>query len=231
MRVLLVEPDKSVAGSIKLMLTTEGFNVFVADAGEEAIDLGKLYDYDAIVTETRLVDDIDGLGVIRTLRRARIKTPVIVLSRDAGIEDKVNAFSVGADDYLVKPFHRDELVARLHAVVRRTKGHAQSVISGDGLDIDLDAQTVALDGQSIRVTHKEYAILELLALRRDTVVSREMFLNHLYGGLDEPDMKTLDVFMCKVRRKLAAASPRQMIECVWGRGYMLRSLAGAKSAA
>jgi two-component system, cell cycle response regulator CtrA len=222
MRVLLIEDDKAISLSIELMLRSEGFNVYTTDLGEEGAELGKLYDYDIILLDLNL-PDISGHEVLKNLRVSKISTPVLVLSGLAGIEDKVRSLGFGADDYLTKPFHKDELVARIHAIVRRSKGHAQSVIETGDLKVNLDAKSVEIGGQRVYLTTKEYQILELLALRRGSTLTKEMFLNHLYGGMDEPEMKIIDVFICKLRKKLLAASGgKNYIETVWGRGYVLR---------
>ena len=222
MRVLLVEDDGATAQSIELMLKAESFNVYTTDLGEEGIDLGKLYDYDIILLDLNL-PDMSGYEVLRTLRVAKVKTPILILSGLAGIENKVKGLGFGADDYLAKPFHRDELVARIQAIVRRSKGHAESqVITGD-LIVNIDKQTVEVAGSRVHLTGKEYQILELLSLRKGTTLTKDMFLNQLYGGMDEPEVKIIDVFMCKLRKKLANASQgSNFIETVWGRGYVLR---------
>jgi two-component system cell cycle response regulator CtrA len=222
MRVLLIEDDSATAQSIELMLKSENFNVYTTDLGEEGIDLGKLYDYDIILLDLNL-PDMSGYEVLRTLRVAKVKTPILILSGLAGIEDKVKGLGFGADDYLTKPFHKDELVARIHAIVRRSKGHAQSVITTGDLVVNLDQKTVEVGGARVHLTGKEYQMLELLSLRKGTTLTKEMFLNHLYGGMDEPELKIIDVFICKLRKKLANASDgRNYIETVWGRGYVLR---------
>jgi two-component system cell cycle response regulator CtrA len=222
MRVLLIEDDMSIATSIELMLKSESFNTYTTDLGEEGIDLGKLYDYDVILLDLTL-PDISGYEVLRSLRASKIKTPILILSGMAGIEDKVKGLGFGADDYLTKPFHKDELVARIQAIVRRSKGHAQSVITTGDLIVNLDEKTVAIAGSYVKLTGKEYQMLELLALRKGTTLTKEMFLNHLYGGMDEPELKIIDVFICKLRKKLAnASSGKNYIETVWGRGYVLR---------
>ena len=229
MRVLLVEDDATVAQSIELMLKSENFNTYTTGLGEEGVDLGKLYDYDIILLDLNL-PDMSGYEVLRSLRVAKVKTPILILSGMTGIEDKVKGLGFGADDYLTKPFHKDELVARIHAIVRRSKGHAQSVITTDDLIVNLDQKTVEVGGARVPVTAKEYQILELLSLRKGTTLTKEMFLNHLYGGMDEPELKIIDVFMCKLRKKLAnAGQGKNYIETVWGRGYVLREDAAAMS--
>jgi len=222
MRVLLIEDDSAMARSIELMLRSEGLNVYTTDLGEEGIDLGKLYDYDIIVLDLQL-PDMSGFEVLKALRVAKVQTPVLILSGNAIVEAKVKALGFGADDYMTKPFHKDELVARIQAVVRRSKGHSQSVITTGKLIVNLDAKTVEVDGSRVHLTGKEYQMLELLSLRKGTTLTKEMFLNHLYGGMDEPELKIIDVFICKLRKKLANASDgRNFIETVWGRGYVLR---------
>jgi two-component system cell cycle response regulator CtrA len=222
MRVLVIEDDSATAQSIELMLKSESFNVYTTDLGEEGIDLGKVYDYDIILLDLNL-PDMSGFEVLRSLRVSKVKTPTLILSGLAGIEDKVKGFGFGADDYMTKPFHKDELVARILAVVRRSKGHAQSVIQTDDLVVNLDTKMADVNGARVHLTGKEYQILELLSLRKGMTLTKEMFLNHLYGGMDEPDLKIIDVFMCKLRKKLANASGgKNYIETVWGRGYVLR---------
>jgi two-component system, cell cycle response regulator CtrA len=220
-RVLLIEDDKAVARGIEMMLKAEGFNVYVTDLGEEGVDLGKIYDYDLILLDLNL-PDMSGMDVLRTLRVARIDTPIMILSGNSEIETKVKTLGGGADDFMTKPFHREELVARIHAVVRRSKGHAQSVIRTGEISVNLDGKTVEVRGMRVHLTGKEYQMLELLSLRKGTTLTKEMFLNHLYGGMDEPELKIIDVFICKLRKKLKAAADDHHIETVWGRGYVLR---------
>ena len=222
MRILLIEDDSATAQSIELMLKSEGFNVYTTDLGEEGIDLGKIYDYDIILLDLNL-PDMSGFEVLRKLRISKVTTPILILSGLAGIEDKIKGLGFGADDYMTKPFHKDELIARIQAIVRRSRGHAQSVISTDDLCVNLDSKTVEIDGSRVRVTGKEYLMLELLAMRKGSTLTKEMFLSHLYGGMDEPEMKIIDVFICKLRKKLSDASGgKHYIETVWGRGYVMR---------
>ena len=222
MRVLLIEDDGATAKSIELMLKSGSFVVYTTNLGEDGIDLSKVYEHDIIILDLNL-PDMSGFEVLRTLRASKVKTPTLILSGFAGIEDKIKGLGGGADDYMTKPFHKDELVARIHSIVRRYRGHAQSVIEFGDLVINLDAKSVTVDGERVHLTGKEYQMLELLALRKGTTLSKEMFLNNLYGGMDEPELKIIDVFICKLRKKLANASGgKDYIETVWGRGYMLR---------
>ncbi|MGH6866025.1 MAG: response regulator transcription factor CtrA [Methyloceanibacter sp.] len=223
MRVLLIEDDSATAQGIELMLKSEGFNIYSTDLGEEGIDLGKLYDYDIIVLDLTL-PDMNGFDVLKQLRVARVNTPILILSGTADIDTKVRGLGYGADDYMTKPFNKDELIARINAIVRRSKGHAHSVIKTGDIVVNLDAKTTEANGQRIHLTGKEYQMLELLSLRKGTTLTKEMFLNHLYGGMDEPELKIIDVFICKLRKKLAAATGGEhYIETVWGRGYVLRN--------
>ncbi|HER25926.1 MAG TPA: response regulator transcription factor [Rhodospirillales bacterium] len=222
MRVLLVEDDPATAQSLQLMLEKEGMVVDATDLGEDGLEIGKLYDYDIILLDLML-PDIDGIEVLRRLRDARVDTPVLILSGLTEAENKVKGLGSGADDYLTKPFDKAELMARIQAIVRRSKGHSQSIIKTGRMAVNLDAHTVEVDGSPIHLTGKEYGILELLSLRKGTTLTKEMFLNHLYGGMDEPELKIIDVFICKLRKKLNNATNGQnYIETIWGRGYVLR---------
>ena len=222
MRILLVEDDPTTSKSVEIMLSNANLNVYATDLGEEGIDLARLYDYDLILLDLNL-PDMNGHEVLRQLRLAKIETPTLILSGYDDAENKIKSFGFGADDYMTKPFHREELIARIHAIVRRSKGHAQSAIQTGKVLVNLDAKTVEVDSQPVHLTGKEYQMLELLSLRKGTTLTKEMFLNHLYGGMDEPELKIIDVFICKLRKKLAQATGGDnYIETVWGRGYVLR---------
>ena len=222
MRVLLIEDDKAMAQSLNLVLSSDGFNVYDTDLGEEGLDLGKLYEYDIILLDLGL-PDMHGYDVLKRLRQSKVDTPILILTGTDDANEKVRGLGYGADDYVTKPFDKRELVARIHAIVRRSKGHAQSIIKTGKISINLDSHAVEVDGEPIHLTGKEYAMLELLSLRKGTTLTKEMFLNHLYGGIDEPELKIIDVFICKLRKKLATATGGQRyIETVWGRGYTLR---------
>jgi two-component system, cell cycle response regulator CtrA len=222
MRVLLIEDDSAAAQATQLMLKCEGFNVYTTDLGAEGYDLGKLYDYEIILLDLNL-PDISGFEVVRTLRLAKIRTPILVLSALGGIESKVKSLDLGADDYVTKPFDKVELLARIHALVRRAQGLALSIVHNGDLTVDLDRKIVEVSGRRVQLTTKEYQILATLTLRKGITLSKEMFLNQLYGGMDEPEIKIIDVFICKLRKKLSDASGgKNYIETIWGRGYALR---------
>lgn len=223
MRVLLVEDDAAMQKSIQLMLSAEGgYIVDATSLGEDGLEIGKLYDYDIIILDLML-PDMDGYEVLRRLRASRVNTPILILSGLSDLDNKIKGLGFGADDYLTKPFDKRELIARVQAIIRRSKGHSESVIRTGKLTVNLDAKTATVEGAPLHLTGKEYGILELLSLRKGTTLTKEMFLNHLYGGMDEPELKIIDVFVCKLRKKLTNATEGDnYIETVWGRGYVLR---------
>jgi len=232
-RILLVEDDTTTASAITAMLRVEKHVVDATDLGEDGIEIGKLYDYDIIVLDLML-PDIDGYEVLRRLRAAKVLTPILIVSGlgSRGPDPKVKGLGYGADDFLGKPFDRRELMARIQAIVRRAKGHAGSAIRTGKLVVNLDSRSVEVDGQPLRITGKEYGILELLSLRKGVPITKEMFLNHLYGGIDEPTLKIIDVFICKLRKRLARATGGDSyIKTVWGRGHVLREPTGTSAAA
>ena len=222
MRVLLVGDDEQTATSIKMMLLNENVNCDTTDLGEDGLEIDKIYQYDIILLDLML-PDIEGYEVLRRMRAARVRTPILILSGLADLDHKIKGLGFGADDFLTKPFDRRELIARIQAIVRRSKGHSESTIRTGKLVVNLDTRVVSVDDQPVYLTAKEYGILELLSLRKGTTLTKEMFLNHLYGGINEPELKIIDVFVCKLRKKLAQATGgSHYIETVWGRGYVVR---------
>ncbi len=221
MRVLLIEDDLTAARGLSLMLKSTGAVVDHADTGEEALELVRHYDYDIVLLDLML-PDIEGYEVVRRMRAGRIDTPVLIVSGLSRPQAKVKGLAMGADDFLTKPFDKSELQARIQAVVRRSKGFSQPTLRVGPLVLNLDSREVSVDGRPVHLTGKEYAILELLVLRKGMVLTKEAFLNHLYGGMDEPEMKIIDVFVCKLRKKLAQAGGENLIGTIWGRGYMIR---------
>jgi len=228
MRVLLVEDDLTAARTIALMLRAAGAVVDHSASGEESVELTRHYEYDIILLDLML-PDIEGFEVVRRLRIARNDTPILILSGLARSPAKVKALGLGADDFIIKPFDNAELLARMQAVVRRCKGFSQPVLRVGPIELNLDSREVFIDGRELHVTGKEYSILELLMLRKGMVLTKEAFLNHLYGGMDEPEMKIVDVFVCKLRRKLDRVGAGGMIGTIWGRGYMIRSPDGEEN--
>ncbi len=221
MRVLLIEDDPTTSRSIEMMLTKADISVTTTEFGEDGIDLAKIYSYDLILLDLGL-PDMDGHKVLKKIRLDKVDTPILILSGADGMDNKVKGFGSGADDYMTKPFHRDELIARISAIVRRSRGHAHSTIKTGKVEINLDAKTVNVGGVNANLTGKEYQIFELLALRKGSTVTKEVFLNNLYGGMDEPEIKIIDVFICKLRKKLSdATGGENCIQTVWGRGYAL----------
>jgi two-component system cell cycle response regulator CtrA len=220
MRVLLVEDD-ILTEKTSVVLRSAGFTVDYTDMGYEALEMVRRYDYDLILLDITL-PDIEGYEVLRRMRAARLSTPVIVLSALCRPQAKVKAFSAGADDFISKPFDQAELVARMQAVLRRSKGYSEPTLRVGPLQLNLDSREVSVDGRPVHLTGKEYTILELLVLRKGVVLTKDAFLNHLYGGMDEPEMKIIDVFICKMRKKLQAAGAGHLIGTVRGRGYILR---------
>jgi two-component system cell cycle response regulator CtrA len=222
MRVLIIEDDQATSKTIQLGLKAEGFVCDSAELGEEGLEIARHYEYDLILLDL-VLPDIDGYEILRRLRAVQVSTPVLILSGLSGIDDKIKGLGVGADDYLTKPFNKDELIARVRAIIRRSKGHPNSIITIGRLTINLNTKTAEANNKSLKLTGREYAILELLAIRKGATLSKEVFLNHLYGGMEEPEFKIIDVFVCKLRKKLADALDNEnYIETVWGRGYVLR---------
>ncbi len=223
MRTLVVEDNAAVATSIEMMLRAENFIVDTTNLGEDGLEIGKLYDYDIIILDLML-PDIDGFEVLRRLRAARVRTPVLVLSGMSDVIFRSKALGLGADDFLVKPFDRRELIARLKAIVRRCEGHPEAVIRTGKLLVDLDRRVAEVDGKRLPVTMREYGILELLSRRKGTMIAKEAFLNYLYDGTDAPNAKIIDVFVCKLRKKISQATDGDdYIETARGRGYALRA--------
>jgi two-component system, cell cycle response regulator CtrA len=222
MRILLIEDDISTAKSIELSLAAEGIVCDIAGKGEEGLDFARMYEYDIIILDMML-PDVSGFDLLRDLRKANIKTPVMILSGLTGSDSKVKGLGIGADDYVTKPFNRGELVARLQAVVRRSKGASSSKIKVGKINLDIESRTVDVNGTVLSLTSKEYGILELLMLRKGTPIKKETFISHLYGGIDEPEIKIIDVFVCKLRKKIQDLSGGEnYIETLWGRGYAIK---------
>lgn len=222
MILLVVEDENSIASRIETTCVSDGLSCHIAENGADALEMIKFYDYDAVILDLML-PDIDGFEVLSRIRSIKNNTPVIILSGLSSTDDKVKCLTMGADDYLTKPFSKVELLARIYAIVRRTSGHSSSLIKIGPLEIDIKQRCVRIYGGEMILTSKEYSILELLALKKGAILPKEAFLNHIYGGMDEPELKIVDVFICKLRRKIAdLTGGLNFIETIWGRGYTLR---------
>lgn len=221
MRILIAESDVTIANSLSTLLRNASYTIDHTESGEEALEMLKHYDYDLFISELTLSDG-EGYEVIRRLRRAQVSLPVMILSGVMRSQAKVRAFSIGADDFVVKPYDKDELLARIQALIRRARGFAEPRLRVGPLELNLESRMVNISGHSLHLTGKEYAILELLVIRKGAVLTKDTFLNHLYGGIDEPEMKIIDVFICKLRRKLQQYGAENLISTVWGRGYIMR---------
>ena len=222
MRLLVVEDEKEILQRIEAACMSDGLSCHKAETGVEALEMTQLYDYEAIILDI-LLPDICGFDIISRLRSVNNTTPILILSGLVSTEDKVKSLTIGADDYITKPFSKSELLARIYAIIRRASGHASSEIKIGPMTVNVKQRKVYIYGKELVLTNKEYAILELLAIKRGSVLAKEVFLNHIYGGMDEPELKIIDVFICKLRKKIAdLTGGNSIIETVWGRGYIIR---------
>jgi two-component system cell cycle response regulator CtrA len=222
MHILIVEDDPVVADVLGMTLEEAGHFQSTAHNIETALAELKHNNIDAVLLDINLPDG-DGTRLARLIRKNHIPVPILVVSGNASTDDKIAALGAGADGYLTKPFDRFELLANLDAIIRRTHGHSSATVAVGNLEVDLNRHLALIDGEQLSLTGKEFRIVEFLALRKGSVLSKTAFLSHLYGGLDEPEPKIIDVFVCKLRRKLESAGARGVsIETVWGQGYILR---------
>lgn len=222
MNVLLIEDDPVTAKSIRLALKAEGMVCDEVELGVKGLEICNVNNYDIIILDLML-PDIDGYEVLLRLRHANNKIPVLILSGLSTEDHKIKGLNLGADDFLTKPFNMSELIGRIQAIVRRSKSQIEEVIRFDKVSINLNTRIVDVGGKRVNLTNKEYTVLELLAKKKGSVLSKKMLMNHLYRGMGEPKTKIIDVFTCKLRKKLAdTAGGTNYIETVWGRGYMLK---------
>ena len=190
MRALIAAADVRAAAGIAVILAKENFISDTTDLGEDGLQMAKAYDYDIILVDLML-PDIAGYKMLQRLRAARVHTPILILSCLAEPDQKVKFLRSGADDFLTKPFDDHELTARTEAIVRRSRGHSEPTIRTGRLAVNLATRVASVDDQPVRLTPREYCILEFLSLRKGTILTKEVFLNHLYGGRDEPDSKKI----------------------------------------
>jgi two-component system response regulator PhoP len=220
MRVLVVEDEAILAAQLAERLRAEGMVVDVAVDGREGLYYGQEYDYDVAVVDIGL-PEIDGVTVIRRLRDAERAVPVLILTARDGWQDKVNGLEAGADDYLAKPFHYEELIARPRALVRRASGFATAVLRHGPIELDTSTKDVRVDGTRIDLTAYEYNLLEYMMLHPSKVISKTELTEHLYAQDFERDSNVIEVFVGRLRRKLDPDGLRRPIDTVRGQGYRL----------
>ncbi|MEK9799152.1 MAG: response regulator transcription factor [Alphaproteobacteria bacterium] len=224
MHILVVEDDPIVADILGMTLEEAGYFKTTANTIETALFELKHNQIDVVLLDINLPDG-DGTRLARLIRKNHMPVPILVVSGNSGIDDKITALGAGADGYLTKPFDRYELVANLEAIIRRTHGHSSATVNVGNLIVDLSRNYAKIGDTRLDLTAKEFRIIEFLALRKGAVLSKDAFLNHLYGGIDEPQPKIIDVFMCKLRRKIAdAGASGVVIDTIWGQGYILREV-------
>lgn len=220
MRILIIDKDKSYNQGLAFFLRNQDMIVDSVFTSEDGNELARLYDYDLILMDLALSDTS---GLLKKMRTGGIDTPILILSALTATAHKIACFNAGADDYVVKPCDKNELYARIQAIIRRSRGYSQSQIKIGDMCVDLESKIITIGGKVLHLTAKEYALIELLCLRRGMTVSKEQFLNHLYNGMDEPEMKIIDVFLCRIRNKIERLSNgKQYIQTIWGRGYILK---------
>ena len=219
MRILLVEDEKKIAADTADGLREAGYVVEVAHDGEEAWFRGETEDYDAMVIDLGL-PKLDGLSVVRRLRSAGVAMPVLVLTARGAWMERVEGIDAGADDYLVKPFHMEELIARLGAILRRSGGHASPQLQAGALLLDTRRMTASVAGRNIPLSALEFRLLRYLAHHAGRVVSQTELSEHVYGGEREPDSNALEVLVARLRRKIGA----EVIGTRRGHGYVIAEL-------
>jgi two-component system cell cycle response regulator CtrA len=223
MKILIIEDDSTLAETILLSFRKEGILAEHAITGEEALVYLTSYSFDLILLDV-LLPDMSGFDLLKTIRQNEIITPVLILSGLADSDNKIEGLSLGADDYLSKPFDKNELLARVKAIIRRSKGFSSSILKIGELEINLDNKQVVANSQLVHLTNKEYTILEILCLKKGKTVSKEHLLDQLYGGIDEPEPKIIDVFVCKLRKKIEKVTKKNYIGTIWGQGYMINDI-------
>jgi len=221
MLILRVGNATFCRGGNALVLQQHGIRSEQAACGREALEFVRLYDYDLVLMDLHL-PDVPAYEVVRMMRAEALKTPVLIMSDTATVQAKVRALDQGADDFLITPCDADEIMARIRAVVRRSQGHTNSTLVLGPVELLLDRHDVRVRGQSLHLSRREYSVLELLFLKQGVVLNKGAFLTHLYCGMDEPEGKTIDVIICRLRKKLAEAGVPSLIDTVWGCGYLLR---------
>ncbi len=221
MRLLVVEDEKTLADLIKEGLEEEGFSVDVAYDGQEGLFMAQNEPFDLVVLDIML-PETDGIEILKSMRKNKITTPVLMLTAKSDVEDKVSALNIGADDYLTKPFSFDELLARIKAVLRRNFKEASNIIRIADLKLDLSTREVERAGKKIDLTAREYALLEYLALNKNRLLTRTDITEHIYNYEFDFDSNVVDVTVTRLRKKIDKDFEKKLIHTVRGAGYMIK---------
>jgi two-component system response regulator PhoP len=225
MRILVVEDEVKLCEQIQQFFADKGFAVDTANTGTDAYYMGKEYPIDAAVIDLGL-PDFSGIELIKRLRKDKVTVPILILTARSRWQEKVEGLEAGADDYLVKPFHYEELLARINALIRRSAGVAHPVLTHDNIELDTVAQEVTVSGVKQELTAYEYKVLEYLMFRKGEVISKSVLTAHIYDEDFERDSNVLEVFIGRLRKKLDPDGTRKPIETLRGRGYMIHAKRG-----
>lgn len=221
MKILIVEDEKNLVKILKKGLEEHSFIIDCSFDGEEGLYMAETFTYDAIILDVML-PKVDGLTVLDNLRKRKVDVPVLLLTARGSVEDRVRGLNIGADDYIVKPFDFSELLARLKAIIRRTKGKASPLVIIDDLTIDTNARTVRRSDEEIKLSAKEYSILEYLAINKGRIISRTELIEHVYAEDFDLDSNVIDVYINFLRNKIDRNYSRKLIHTVRGAGYILK---------
>lgn len=220
MRILVVEDEIILCKQIHNYLENKGFAVDTANTGQDGYFMGKEYPLDAAVIDLGL-PDFSGIELIKKLRKDKLKFPILILTARSRWQEKVEGLEAGADDYLVKPFHYEELLARINALIRRSAGQAQPVLSHDNIELNTVTQEVYLSGEKLDLTAYEYKVLEYLMYRKGELISKSVLTEHIYDEEFDRDSNVIEVFIGRLRKKLDPDGTRKPIETLRGRGYRI----------
>lgn len=220
MRILIVEDEVILAKQIDKYLSDKGFAVDVANSGSEGYFMGKEYPIDAAVIDIGL-PDFSGIELIKRLRKDSVVVPILILTARSRWQEKVEGLEAGADDYLVKPFHYEELLARLNALLRRSMGLSHPVLTHDNITLDTVTQEVLVSGEKLELTAFEYKVLEYLMFHKGQLISKSVLTAHIYDEEFDRDSNVIEVFIGRLRKKLDPDGSRKPIETLRGRGYRI----------
>ena len=225
MRIMVVEDEPLLCQQVQEFFTKKGFAVDVANTGEQGLYIGQEYPVDAAIIDLGL-PDFSGIELIKRLRSSDASFPILILTARNRWQEKVEGLEVGADDYLIKPFHYEELLARMNALIRRSGGKAHPTLIHDNIELDTAAQQVFVDGNKLDLTAYEYKVLEYLMFRKGEVISKTVLTEHIYDEDFERDSNVIEVFIGRLRKKLDPDGSRKPIETMRGRGYIMSEKTG-----